>query len=73
MEQAVFTDISPVKATNISANPQWPKIRVLTLTPAPEEHNVYSPYNTNACALQRSAMCFGRFVYMPLLTERDRD
>jgi hypothetical protein len=32
MEQAVFTDISPVKATNISANPQWPKIRVLTLT-----------------------------------------
>ena len=25
----------------------------------------------NECALQRSAMCFGASVYMPLLTERD--
>jgi hypothetical protein len=39
---------------------------------APEEHHVHSLNKTNTCALQRSAMSFGRPGYIPLLTERDR-
>ena len=39
---------------------------------APEEHDVYSPYTIKSCALQRSAMWYGAFNYIPLLTERDK-
>ena len=38
---------------------------------APEEHDVYSLVFFNLSALQRSAMYFDLFGYMPLLTERD--
>jgi hypothetical protein len=52
---------------------------------APAERHVLWPFRLHAALnggdtsesgtinmlLQRSAMCFGRFVYMPLLTERD--
>ena len=38
---------------------------------APEEHHVYSLVFLSGSALQRSAMWFGVFNYMPLLTERE--
>jgi len=37
---------------------------------APEEHDVYRLVFLIRPALQRSAMYFGMFNYMPLLTER---
>jgi len=37
---------------------------------APEEQHVYSFAPLLVLALQRSAMCFHWFIYMPLLTER---
>jgi hypothetical protein len=57
MEQAVFTDISPVKATNISANPQSPKIRVLTLTRQLRRSTMFIAHTTPMLVRSSGAPC----------------
>jgi len=47
-------------------------LELIFLRGAPEEHDVYSVVFLISFALQRSAMYFGVFSYMPLLAERNQ-